>query len=54
MATYLYDHFLNCLAKIYFLDVGQGDSELVVFPDGITMMTDAGPTDKVLESLGKY
>jgi len=35
------------------LDVGQGDSELVVFPGGITMMTDAGPTNAVLGSLEK-
>ncbi len=27
----------------YFLDVGQGDSELVVFPGGMKIMTDAGP-----------
>jgi competence protein ComEC len=40
-------------ARAYFLDVGQGDSELVVFPGGITMMTDAGPTDAVLGSLEK-
>jgi competence protein ComEC len=40
-------------ARVYFLDVGQGDSELMVFPNGITMMTDAGPTDAVLGSLGK-
>lgn len=40
-------------AKAYFLDVGQGDSELMVFPGGMTMMTDAGPTDAVLGSLEK-
>jgi competence protein ComEC len=40
-------------AKAYFLDVGQGDSELMVFPGGMAMMTDAGPTDAVLGSLEK-
>lgn len=40
-------------ARAYFLDVGQGDSELMILPGGITMMTDAGPTDAVLSSLGK-
>lgn len=40
-------------ASVYFLDVGQGDSELMVFPNGVTMMTDAGPTDAVLGSLEK-
>lgn len=37
----------------YFLDVGQGDSELVIFDGNIKVMTDAGPDNKVLESLGK-
>jgi competence protein ComEC len=40
-------------ARAYFLDVGQGDSELVTFSGGVTMMTDAGPTDAVLASLEK-
>lgn len=35
----------------YFLDVGQGDGELMVFPDGVRVMTDAGPDAKVLDSL---
>jgi competence protein ComEC len=30
-------------AEIYFLDVGQGDSELVVFPDGAKALIDGGP-----------
>jgi len=30
-------------ARLYFLDVGQGDSELVVFPDGVKMLVDGGP-----------
>src|ERR1700722_2736666 len=37
----------------YFLDVGQGDSELIVFPGNIKVMTDAGPTDEVVGDLEK-
>lgn len=39
--------------KIYFLDVGQGDSELVILPGGIKMIIDGGlPNGKLLENLG--
>src|SRR5258708_1377155 len=37
----------------YFLDVGQGDGELMVFEGNIKVMTDAGPDNKVVASLGK-
>ena len=37
----------------YFLDVGQGDSELIVFPGNIKVMTDAGPTNQVVGDLRK-
>ncbi len=37
----------------YFLDVGQGDSELIIFPGNIKVMTDAGPDDSVLASIEK-
>ncbi len=36
---------------IYFLDVGQGDSELVVFPGNVKILTDAGPDQKIVRSL---
>lgn len=39
--------------KIYFLDVGQGDSTLVEFPTGVQVLTDAGPSKKVVSELGK-
>ena len=39
--------------ELYFLDVGQGDSELLVLPGGVKILTDAGPNQKVLESLEK-
>lgn len=41
------------VAHDYFLDVGQGDSELVIFPGNIKVMTDTGPDDSVLASLGR-
>jgi competence protein ComEC len=41
------------IAHDYFLDVGQGDSELIVFPGNIKVMTDAGPTAAVVASLEK-
>ena len=39
--------------KIYFLNVGQGDSTLVEFPTGVQILTDAGPSKKVVGELGK-
>ncbi len=39
--------------KIYFLDVGQGDSTLVEFPTGVQILTDAGPAKKVTSELEK-
>ncbi len=39
--------------EIYFLDVGQGDSELVVLPGGVEVLIDGGPPNgRVLENLG--
>ncbi len=37
---------------MYFLDVGQGDSELITI-DGVDILVDGGPDAKVLESLSK-
>ncbi|MEK7512945.1 MAG: hypothetical protein AAB601_01985, partial [Patescibacteria group bacterium] len=46
--------------RVYFLDVGQGDSELIVLPGGppaggagVQMLVDGGPVDgRVLSALG--
>jgi len=38
--------------KVYFLDVGQGDSSLV-YLDNILFLVDAGPDKKVLQSLSR-
>ncbi len=37
----------------YFLDVGQGDSELVVLSDGARILTDAGPNFEVVSEIQK-
>ncbi|MBI4085932.1 MAG: MBL fold metallo-hydrolase [Candidatus Liptonbacteria bacterium] len=39
--------------RMYFLDVGQGDSELAVLPGGVKILTDAGPDKSVLRELEK-
>lgn len=38
---------------VWFLDVGQGDSSLIQFENGQTMLVDCGPNKKVLSELGK-
>lgn len=39
--------------EIDYLDVGQGDAELIQTPFGQNILIDGGPGDKVLKSLGK-
>lgn len=39
------------IPRLYFLDVGQGDAELAVFPGNIKVLTDAGPDKNVLSSI---
>ena len=39
--------------KISFLDVGQGDAIFLQTPSGHDMLIDGGPTNKILERLGK-
>lgn len=38
---------------VIFFDVGQGDSELIVMPDGSDILIDGGPDGKVSELLGE-
>jgi competence protein ComEC len=39
--------------KIYFLNVGQGDSEYIKMPDGEDVLIDGGPDNSVLTDLGQ-
>lgn len=39
--------------RIYFLDIGQGDSELAILPGNVKIMTDAGPDSKITRELEK-
>lgn len=38
---------------LYFLDIGQGDSQLVVLPNNIKVLIDGGPTGAVLGNLAE-
>lgn len=39
---------------VYFLDVGQGDSELIVLPGGVNILVDGGPPNgRALEEIGR-
>lgn len=40
--------------KLVFFDVGQGDSSLIVAPNGEDILIDGGPDNKVVQKLGKY
>lgn len=40
--------------SFFMLDVGQGDSSLVIFPEGGVMMTDAGPDRSVTRALDTF
>lgn len=40
-------------ADIYFFDVGQGDSAMVVAPGNVEILIDGGPDNKVLSEIGK-
>lgn len=41
----------NKNTEIYALDVGQGDSELVILPGNVKVLIDGGPNNKVLDHL---
>ena len=37
--------------EIYFLNVGQGDSEMIVLPNNVKVLIDGGPDKKILENI---
>ncbi len=37
--------------EVYFLDVGQGDSQLIFLPGGVKVLIDGGPNSKILDEL---
>ncbi len=39
--------------ELYFLSVGQGDSQLINFPGGVQILVDGGPDAKVLNELAR-
>src|SRR3989344_1826726 len=41
------------LLKVYFLDIGQGDSIFIETPSGLQFLIDGGPDNKVLSKLGE-
>ncbi len=43
----------NDIMQVYFLDIGQGDSTLIVAPNGRKLLIDGGPDSGVLNELGR-
>ncbi|MCA9383132.1 MBL fold metallo-hydrolase [Candidatus Dojkabacteria bacterium] len=41
------------ILSVYYLDIGQGDSSLIVTPDSIDILIDAGPDKEVVYELSK-
>lgn len=48
----IFDHD-NAAAEYYFLNVGQGDSELVMLPHRVKLLIDGGPSDGLLRELAR-
>lgn len=47
------DRAIDDPLRVYFLDVGQGDSQLVALPDGAKVLIDGGPSKEILFELGE-
>lgn len=50
---YLSPHYFHHINAVYFLSVGQGDSELIKY-NGKNILIDAGPDRQVLSSLNQF
>ncbi|MEI7579840.1 MAG: MBL fold metallo-hydrolase [bacterium] len=48
-----YRYYTNNSLSIYYFNIGQGDSSLVITPDNKTILIDGGPDKVVLTELGK-
>lgn len=54
LALLLYLHFLPPPQfKVAFLNIGQGDSALIILPGGAKILIDCGPDQKILRKLGE-
>lgn len=49
----IYSYYSNDYLRVYFLDVGQGDSILIITPDKKSILIDAGEEDRAASEIGK-
>lgn len=49
----VFAHGPSAKTELYFLDIGQGDSELVILPGNIKVLIDGGPDNKVISELSQ-
>ncbi len=54
LPLYLYDHLRPAGAVVYFFDVGQGDSSLIITPGRQYILIDGGPDNTLAYKLGRY
>jgi len=48
-----YNNYSDNLLRVYYLDIGQGDSVLIKTPDNKTVLIDGGPDNTVLYEIGE-
>lgn len=53
LSTHSYANQKDGLLKVYFFDVGQGDSAFIETPSGHQILIDGGPGNRVLSKLGE-